>query len=142
MQVMKACAQLSQTLILVRTPLNAVINYLEIALEGQIDKETRENLGKSYAASKSLICVINDLLDLTRTEVGNDLFRQETFDLRDTVKHALKMFEHDPQRNSIDLQVSIAPDFPALVRGDQVRIRQVLSNVIANAIKHTERGSV
>lgn len=54
----------------VRTPLNAIINYLEIALEGSLDKETRENLARSHSASKSLIYVINDLLDLTKTEEG------------------------------------------------------------------------
>lgn len=125
-----------------RTPLNAIINYLEIALEGHLDRDTREHLVKSYAASKSLIYVINDLLDLTRTEAGHDLFRHEAFNLLGTLEEAVKMFEHDPNRPKLALIVNVGPGFPKVVLGDQVKIRQVISNVIANAIKHTERGSV
>lgn len=125
-----------------RTPLNAIINYLEIALEGHLDKDTREHLVKSYAASKSLIYVINDLLDLTRTEAGNDLFRHEAFSLPATISEAVRMFAHDPHRARLELRFTVHPDFPQVVLGDQVKIRQVVSNVIANAIKHTEQGNV
>jgi anti-sigma regulatory factor (Ser/Thr protein kinase) len=107
-----------------------------------LDKDTREHLVKSYAASKSLIYVINDLLDLTRTEAGNDLFRHETFHLPSTIDESVEMFEHDPHRSKLELKVTIQPDFPTVVVGDQVKIRQVVSNVIANAIKHTEKGNV
>jgi len=129
-------------LTLVRTPLNAIVNYLEIALEGHLDKDTRAHLVKSYAASKSLIYVINDLLDLTRTEAGNDLFRHEAFNLPATISEAVRMFEHDPHRSKLELRITMHPEFPQLVIGDQVKIRQVISNVIANAIKHTEQGNV
>jgi signal transduction histidine kinase len=129
-------------LTIVRTPLNAIINYLEIVLEGNLDRDTREHLVKSYAASKSLIYVINDLLDLTRTEVGKDLFRHEPFNLPSTIAEAVKMFEHDPNRSKIGFRVEIHSDLPAVVLGDQVKIRQVVSNVIANAIKHTPHGNV
>lgn len=111
-------------------------------MEGHLDKDTREHLVKSYAASKSLIYVINDLLDLTRTEAGNDLFRHEAFNLPSTINEAVKMFEHDPHRPRLELTVSVPPDFPQVVLGDQVKIRQVVSNVIANAIKHTVQGNV
>ena len=127
---------------LVRTPLNAIINYLEIALEGHLDKDTREHLVKSYAASKSLIYVINDLLDLTRTEAGNDLFRHEAFNLPATINEAVRMFEHDPHRSKLELRITVHPGIPQVVLGDHVKIRQVVSNVIANAIKHTGQGNV
>ncbi|KAM0584298.1 hypothetical protein ACHAP6_007492 [Verticillium nonalfalfae] len=75
----------------VRTPLNAIINYLEIALEGSLDQETRDNLDKSHSASKSLIYVINDLLDLTKTAEGQNLIKDDIFALssciRDINKH-------------------------------------------------------
>jgi signal transduction histidine kinase len=129
-------------LISVRTPLNAIINYLEIALEGNLDGDTREHLVKSYTASKSLIYVINDLLDLTRTEAGNDLFRHEAFNLPATIEESVKMFEHDSHRPKLEVVVKVHSDFPKVVLGDQVKIRQVISNIIANAIKHTERGTV
>jgi len=126
----------------VRTPLNAIINYLEIALEGSLDPETRENLSKSHSASKSLIYVINDLLDLTKTEEGNDLIKDEIFDLPATVREAADMFAGDAKRKRIEFQVSQSPGIPHLVIGDQRRIRQAISNVIANAIQYTDKGGV
>lgn len=126
----------------VRTPLNAIINYLEIALEGAIDQETRENLSKSHSASKSLIYVINDLLDLTKTEEGHELIKDEVFDLPATVREAANMFAGDAKRKQIGYEVTENPDVPQYVIGDQRRVRQAISNVIANAIQHTSSGVV
>ncbi|KAI9835940.1 MAG: hypothetical protein M1819_001838 [Sarea resinae] len=126
----------------VRTPLNAIINYLEIALEGAVDSETRDNLLKSHSASKSLIYVINDLLDLTRTENGNDLIRDEAFELMATVREAVGMFSGDAKRKNIDYDLVEHPGLPHIVIGDQRRVRQVVSNVTANAIQHTSQGGV
>ncbi|KAL5360580.1 GAF domain-like protein [Aspergillus floccosus] len=126
----------------VRTPLNAVINYLEIALEGALDDETRENLTKSYSASKSLIYVINDLLDLTNTEKGKDLIKNEPFDLPKTVKEATDMFEREAKRKGIKYTVIIHPRVPTVVVGDQRRVRQAISNLVSNAVQHTSSGGV
>ncbi|KAL8866998.1 MAG: hypothetical protein Q9174_005946 [Haloplaca sp. 1 TL-2023] len=126
----------------VRTPLNAIINYLEIALEGTIDQDTRENLSKSHSASKSLICVINDLLDLTKTEEGQSLIKDDVFDFPETVKEATDMFLGDAKRKQIDLEVLNNDGVPQQILGDQRRIRQAISNVTANAIKHTSTGTV
>ena len=126
----------------VRTPLNAIINYLEIALEGAIDQETRDNLSRSHSASKSLIYVINDLLDLTKTEEGHNLIKDEVFDLPATVKEATDQFTGDAKRKQIDYAVVEHPGVPRLVLGDQRRVRQAISNVTANAIQHTSNGAV
>ncbi|MCJ1354194.1 MAG: Light-sensor Protein kinase [Icmadophila ericetorum] len=126
----------------VRTPLNAIINYLEIAMEGTLDQETRDNLSKSHSASKSLIYVINDLLDLTKTEEGHDLIKDDVFDLPATVREATDMFKGDAKRKEIDYDVVENPSVPKLVIGDQRRIRQAISNVTANAIQHTTHGAV
>ena len=126
----------------VRTPLNAIINYLEIAMEGSLDAETRENLSRSHSASKSLIYVINDLLDLTKMEQGNELVRDETFDLPATVREATDMFVNDAKRKKLAYDVVINQGVPQNVIGDQRRVRQVISNVTANAIEHTSSGSV
>ena len=126
----------------VRTPLNAIINYLEIALEGSLDPETRDNLSKSHSASKSLIYVINDLLDLTKTEEGRHLVRGETFDLPQTVQEATDMFVNDAKRKNLDFGVEHKPGVPQMVLGDQRRVRQAISNVVANAMQHTSAGSV
>ncbi|TKA79270.1 hypothetical protein B0A49_03687 [Cryomyces minteri] len=126
----------------VQTPLNAIINYLEIALEGSLDSETRENLAKSHSASKSLIYVINDLLDLTKTEEGGELIKGETFDLKDTLKEATEMFRGDAKRKQITYEVTEHPGLPENVIGDQRRVRQAISNVVANAIQNTIQGLV
>ncbi|KAI9736558.1 MAG: hypothetical protein M1818_006069 [Claussenomyces sp. TS43310] len=124
----------------VRTPLNAIINYLEIALEGALDHETRENLAKSHSASKSLIYVINDLLDLTKTEEGRELIKYEVFDLPATVQEATDQFTGDAKRKGIEYNVIVHPGIPQYVHGDQQKVRQVVSNVTANAMQHTTTG--
>ncbi|KAL8808569.1 MAG: hypothetical protein Q9223_007247 [Gallowayella weberi] len=126
----------------VRTPLNAIINYLEIALEGAIDSDTRENLAKSHSASKSLIYVINDLLDLTKTEEGQNLIKDDIFDFPSTVKEAADAFLGDAKRKQIKYEVVENEGVPQKVVGDQRRVRQAISNVTANAIQHTSSGSV
>jgi len=125
----------------VRTPLNAVINYLEIALEGAIDQETRDSLVKSHSASKSLIYVINDLLDLTKTEEGHNLIKDEIFDLPATIKEAADSFAGDAKRKQLEYEVTIG-SLPQHVVGDQRRVRQVISNITANAIQHTSTGAI
>jgi light-regulated signal transduction histidine kinase (bacteriophytochrome) len=126
----------------VRTPLNAIINYLEIAMEGSLDQETRDNLSKSHSASKSLIYVINDLLDLTKTEEGGDLTKDEIFDIREVLRDATEMFTGDARRKNISYDVTGHPDLPAQVIGDARRVRQAISNVTANAIQNTSEGGV
>lgn len=126
----------------VRTPLNAIINYLEIALEGALDQETRDNLAKSHSASKSLIYVINDLLDLTKTEEGQELIKDEIFDFPATIREATDIFRGDAKRKGIQYEVIEHPGIPQLVHGDQRRVRQAVANITANAMQHTTSGSV
>ncbi|PMD35535.1 putative cyanobacterial phytochrome B [Hyaloscypha variabilis F] len=126
----------------VRTPLNAIINYLEIALEGALDQETRDNLAKSHSASKSLIYVINDLLDLTKAEEGQELIQDALFDLPATLHEATDSFKGEAKRKGLEYEVIEHPGVPKLVHGDQRRVRQAVANITANAIQHTNSGWV
>ncbi|KAI1493423.1 hsp90-like protein [Biscogniauxia mediterranea] len=126
----------------VRTPLNAIINYLEIALESALDQETRENLAKSHSASKSLIYVINDLLDLTQTEGGQELIKDEILDLSACVKEATDPFKVDATRKGLEYEVIQHPGLPQYVHGDHRRVRQAVANMIANAMQNTTKGFV
>lgn len=126
----------------VRTPLNAIINYLEIALEGSLDQEIRDNLTKSHSASKSLIYVINDLLDLTKTEEGASLIKGDNFDLKATLKEATDMFAGDAKRKNLEYKVITHAGLPETCIGDQGRVRQAISNIIVNAIQHTTEGGI
>ncbi|BGP57501.1 hypothetical protein JCM8202v2_005145 [Rhodotorula sphaerocarpa] len=127
----------------VRTPLNAIINYLELALDGPIQGEVRDNLVRSHAASKSLIHVINDLLDLTRTEKGNDLFLTDPFNIAETLEEAVAMHRDEASRRGLSLDVVENPSgTPQTVLGDRAKIRQIVTNVVANSLKHTEEGGI
>jgi light-regulated signal transduction histidine kinase (bacteriophytochrome) len=126
----------------VRTPLNAVLSYLEIALEGTLDPETRDNLEKSHSASKSLIYVINDLLDLTKTEQGLDLIRNDVFNLPMTIREATEFFKSDAKKKGLAYNVTEHPGIPQLVHGDERLVRQAVLNITANALQHTQNGSI
>ncbi|GAA5980690.1 hypothetical protein JCM11641_000177 [Rhodosporidiobolus odoratus] len=127
----------------VRTPLNAIINYLELALDGPIQGEVRENLQRSHTASKSLIHVINDLLDLTRTEKGNDLYLTDPFDLAETLQESLAMHREEAARRGLELELVENPTgTPPTVIGDRAKIRQILVSVVANSLKHTKEGGI
>lgn len=124
-----------------RTPLNAIINYLEIALDGTLDQATRENLSRSHSASKSLVYIINDLLDLTNAENGKRLIKDEVFSLSDTLCEATDIFWEEARQKHVDLQVIQHSALPAVL-GDQRRVRQVITNLISNAVQHTSSGAV
>ncbi|KAJ5467106.1 hypothetical protein N7475_004858 [Penicillium sp. IBT 31633x] len=124
-----------------RTPLNAIINYLEIVLDGTLDQETRDHISRSHSASKSLVYIINDLLDLTNAENGQRLIKDEVFDLPETLTEATDIFWEEAKQKHVDLQVVQHAALP-LVLGDQRRVRQVITNLISNAIQHTSTGAI
>ncbi|KAH6719286.1 putative phytochrome-like histidine kinase PHY2p [Leptodontidium sp. MPI-SDFR-AT-0119] len=126
----------------VRTPLNAIVNYLEMALENPIDETTRETLNKAHKASRSLIYVIDDLLNLTKAEDGPINSPDEVFDLGVTVSEVITQFRKEAIRKNMDLTVSTHQGIPVMVNGDAARLRQVLSNVVSNAFQHSVEGGI
>jgi CheY-like chemotaxis protein len=117
-------------------------NAENLGSESSLDNETREYLTKSHSASKSLIYVINDLLDLTKTEEGFDLIKSEVIELHQTFDEAIDAFRGDAKRKNIEYNVTLHPGIPRKVLGDQRKVRQAISNLIANAIKNTSKGGV
>ncbi|KAJ3078148.1 Light-sensor Protein kinase, partial [Quaeritorhiza haematococci] len=126
----------------VRTPLNALINYLELCLEEPITDEVKKYLTRCYQAGKSLIAIINDLLDLTRIEAGKMPIRHEPFNLRETMRVSFNMFECKATTRNLDFTLSGVDTLPETVLGDEGRFRQVIANLCSNALKFTEKGSV
>ncbi|KAH6678577.1 putative phytochrome-like histidine kinase PHY2p [Halenospora varia] len=126
----------------VRTPLNAIINYLEMALENKLDDSTRELLDKAHTASRSLIYVIDDLLNLTKAEEGPINTIDDTFDLGATVSDVITAFRKEAMRKGLDLTVSTHQGIPEIVKGDASRLRQVLSNLTSNAFQHSIEGGI
>ncbi|EGO23709.1 Fph type histidine kinase [Serpula lacrymans var. lacrymans S7.9] len=125
----------------VRTPLNHIINYLEMALNGPLDLETRDNLSRSHAASKNLLFTINDLLDLTRLESGHETSFNEPFNLQAAIEEATRIYSHEAARRNIDFKLE-AEGGPKQVVGDAKKIKTVVANLTANALKYTSEGSI
>ncbi|KAK4047467.1 hypothetical protein OIV83_005379 [Microbotryomycetes sp. JL201] len=127
----------------VRTPLNAIVNFLEMALDASTDGAVNENLKRTHDASKSLVHVINDLLDLTRQESGGELFIQEPFELRGTIDDAISIQREEARRKGINLDViEEPPGTPSVLIGDRSKIRQIIATSVGNAVKYTDKGSV
>jgi signal transduction histidine kinase len=126
----------------VRTTLINIINCLEIAMNGTLDQETRDNLSESHSASESLICVIDDLMDLTKTEEGDEFTRDKIFDVRDVLREATEIFAGGARSKNITYDVTVHTGFPIQVAGDARRMRRAISNVEANAIQNTSEGGV
>ncbi|KZP05210.1 Fph type histidine kinase [Athelia psychrophila] len=125
----------------VRTPLNHIINYLEMALDGPLDDETRENLSMSHAASKSLLFTINDLLDLTRLESGHETSLNEAFDLQAAIEEATRVYKNEASRRNIEFALDVT-NSPQMVIGDVKKIKTVVANLTANSLKYTKDGSI
>ncbi|KAJ7714208.1 hypothetical protein B0H16DRAFT_1742790 [Mycena metata] len=125
----------------VRTPLNHIINYLEMALNGPLDDEIRDNLNRSHAASKSLLFTINDLLDLSRLESGQETSNNEPFNLRDTIEDATHLYRREAQRRNIAFKIELEHS-PTTVIGDVKKIRTVVQNLTDNALKYTSEGTI
>lgn len=123
----------------VRTPLHHLVSYLEMALDGPLDAETRENLTRGRIASKSLLFTINDLLDISRAEQGKQLFLQEPFDLAESVREAVEMHEWEAKRRKISFKVVTKPS-SCVILGDKNRLRQVIVNTTSNSLRHTPEG--
>ncbi|WAR60854.1 hypothetical protein PtB15_13B100 [Puccinia triticina] len=127
----------------VRTPLHQILSTLELALDGQLDEDTRDNLSKSYTASRALVHVINDLLDLTKAEQGGDLFSKDPFELPSTIEEAVSIHQREAERKGLRFEMVEDPSgAPTILQGDRARLRQVVSNLVGNAVKHTTKGLI
>ena len=133
---------LSNTSHAVRTPLSQIINTLELALSGNIDEDTRSMLENSHQASRALLFHVHDLLDLTRIETGNETAFNDPFDIRQSIDDAVRLYRTEAERRGIDFKVSTAADLPDQLIGDSRKIKTVISNLVANSVKYTDKGFI
>jgi PAS domain S-box-containing protein len=126
----------------IRTPMNAVIGMAELALDTDLTLEQREYLSMVRESGKSLLRLINDILDFSKIEAGKLELDLTDFSLRQSASEMAKILGVRARQKGLELNVEISPEVPDDLLGDPGRLRQVLSNLVDNAIKFTERGSV
>jgi PAS domain S-box-containing protein len=126
----------------IRTPMNGVIGMTELALETELTPRQREYLNLVKSSAESLLTVINDILDFSKIEAGKLNLDQQPFSLRHVLDETLQALALRAHAKDLELACRIAPDVPDALIGDAGRLRQVLLNLVGNAIKFTERGEV
>jgi len=126
----------------IRTPMNGVIGMTELALHTDLSAEQREYLEIVRSSSEALLTILNDILDFSKIEAGKLLIERIPFNLWRTVAETLKTLALRAHAKGLELVCDIAPEAPVFVLGDPGRLRQVLVNLVGNAIKFTEHGEV
>jgi PAS domain S-box-containing protein len=126
----------------VRTPLNAILGMNELALDTPVTEQQRKYLTVVRSAAEALLEVINDLLDFSKIEAGKLELDRATFPLREVLNDTLRSLALRAHRKGLELVGRIHPDVPNVLVGDAARLRQVLTNLVGNAIKFTEQGEV
>lgn len=126
----------------VRTPLNGVVGMLEMLKEMPLTKRQQECVDVAWNSSHALMELINDILDFSKMEAGKLVLEEIEFDLRKLVEEVIDLFARQAQQKDLEIGYLMGSDVPQRIRGDSLRVRQVLLNLIGNAVKFTERGEV
>ena len=126
----------------IRTPVNGILGYARLALESAVEPQIREHLEIIDQSASALVRIINDILDLSKIEAGRLVLEMIDFPVREEVEAAVRFFKPEAERKNLDLRWEAAPDVPAGVRGDPLRLRQILLNLIGNAMKFTAQGHI
>jgi PAS domain S-box-containing protein len=126
----------------IRTPLNGVIGMTDLALGTDLNREQREYLETVKLSADSLLSVINDVLDFSKMEAGKASLDVVDFDLRDSLEMTLRTLALSADQKGLELLCEVAPAVPTVVKGDPARLRQILVNLIGNALKFTAQGEV
>ena len=126
----------------IRTPMNGVLGMLELLAFSNLDDEQRESLGLARDSATALLRLIDDILDFSKIEAGKLELDLTDFNLRETVEDVVQLLADGAASKGLELLCHVAPDTPAMVNGDPNRIRQVVTNLIGNAVKFTNEGEV
>src|SRR3990172_8473733 len=126
----------------IRTPMNAVIGMSGLLLDTQLTQEQREFAEIIRNSGDSLLSIINDILDFSKIEAGKMDLEAQPFELRECIESALDLVAPRAAEKGLDLAYILPPDTPPGIQGDVTRLRQILLNLLTNAVKFTEHGEV
>jgi two-component system sensor histidine kinase/response regulator len=126
----------------IRTPMNAIMGMVELTLATKLTSEQRDYLLAVRESADSLLDLINDILDLAKVEAGKLDLELIDFHLRDSLGDALKLLALKAHEKTLELAYEVCPEVPDILRGDPRRLRQILTNLVGNAIKFTQQGQV
>ncbi len=126
----------------IRTPMNGVIGMLDMLKDSALDKEQTNSLNIAYDSAESLLTIINDILDVSRIEAGKLHIDHVNCDLRRVVEDVAELFSSSAEAKGLELLCHLPTEMQSAVIGDPIRLRQILNNLIGNAIKFTAKGQV
>ncbi len=126
----------------IRTPMNAIIGMTHLALRTELDEKQRNYLTKVDTAAKGLLGIINDILDFSKIEAGKIQFERVPFSLEEVLQSLADLSVVKAQEKGLELMFDIGADVPIGLVGDPLRLGQVLTNLVSNAVKFTERGEI
>ncbi len=126
----------------IRTPMNGIIGMTQLALETPLNEEQRDYISVANGSARSLLAVINDVLDFSRIEAGRMELDPVPFDLRPWLAETVRLVAQPAHAKGLQLAWVVAPEIPDRLVGDTLRLRQILLNLVGNAIKFTDRGEV
>lgn len=126
----------------IRTPLNGVVGMSGLLLDTPLNAEQRDYADIVHSSANTLLRIINDLLDFSKIEAGRLELEEIDFDVRRVMEEVADLFTEAAELKRLELRVSAAEDVPQVVRGDPGRLRQIVTNLVHNAIKFTEKGSI
>jgi PAS domain S-box-containing protein len=125
-----------------RTPMTGVLGMLEITLNGALDNDQRKYIEMADRSARSLLQILNDILDLTKIEAGMLTMEEKPIDLRECVTGVIDILIPEARRKGLSLLHTMSLEPLEMVVGDQLRLRQILTNLVGNAVKFTEKGKV
>uniref|UniRef100_UPI00404A11AD PAS domain S-box protein n=2 Tax=Flavobacterium sp. TaxID=239 RepID=UPI00404A11AD len=126
----------------IRTPLNSIIGFTNVLLKTDLTDTQKEYLEAVQTSGNFLNVLINDILDLSKVDAGKMTFVNEPFEIEKSIKSMLKSFELDLRQKNLKLIIDYQENIPKIVSGDSIRLNQILTNLIGNAIKFTHEGSI
>lgn len=126
----------------IRTPMNGVIGMAELLMDSPLTDEQKDHVQTLKQSSNSLLVLLNDILDYSKIESGKLELDEEPFNIRIAIKETIQLFLAQAKKKNIPINLYIYEDFSEMILGDVTRLKQVLSNLISNAIKFTEKGKI